>query len=251
MTHLTQTPAATAVAMRPLRFVLNAIVAVVAVMLLTDPVSAQEEVRYSYMDLSYRAQDFDRQGSQEPIPGQTVDVDGQDGDGVRFRGSVGTWYNFYAFIDYGSTDIDVSAVVTNDQGVFPAEDEFDFINIRGGIGWRYPIIYSTDIYLELSYDSMDIDFGSFAGEDFDTDDQDFGAALGIRSMITDEIELRAWGRYSNHETVDLDTLEFDTGTLYGAGFSWHIVRGLAIVGDYESGQFANWSLGFRLDLSED
>ena len=86
---------------------------------------AQEEVRYSWLDLSYRAQDFDRQGSLEPIPGQTVDVDASSGDGVRFRGMVGTWYNLYAFIDYGSVDVDVDAVVTNDQGDFPAQDEFD------------------------------------------------------------------------------------------------------------------------------
>jgi hypothetical protein len=39
--------------------------------------------------------------------------------------------------------------------------------------------------------------------------------------------------------------------VYGAGFGWQIVRGLSIVGDYESGQFTSWSLGFRLDLDED
>ena len=210
-----------------------------------------QEVRYSWMDLSFMAQDFDRQGSQEPIVGQTVDVDASDGQGVRFRGSVGTWHNLYAFVGYGSTDIDVMAVVTNDQGMFPAEDTFDLTTIRGGAGVRIPIGFSTDVFLEASYDSVDLDFGSFAGESFDADDQDIGGALGVRSMVTDDLELRAWGRYSNHETVDLETREFSTGFVYGAGFGWQIVRGLSIVADYESGQFANWSLGFRLDLDED
>ena len=217
---------------------------------LSGTVSAQE-VRYSWLDLSYKAQNFDRQGSQVPVAGQTVDIDGSDGNGVRFRGSIGTWHGFYGFVDYGSVDIDAAAVITNDQGVFFAEDEFDLTTIRGGLGFKYSIGFSTDLIAEFSYDSIDFDFGSFAGENFDTSDQDIGGALGIRSMLGDDFELRAWARYTNHETVDLDTGEFDTGSVYGAGFGWEFIRGLSIVGDYESGQFANWSIGFRLDLDED
>ena len=44
---------------------------------------------------------------------------------------------------------------------------------------------------------------------------------------------------------------FDEDTLFGAGFGWQIIRGLSIVGDYEAGEFSNWSIGFRLDLDED
>jgi len=220
------------------------------VLFLSLPAPAQE-LRYSWLDLSYVNQDVGRQGSQEPIVGQTVDVNAGSGNGVRFRGSFGTWNNLYIFVNYASTDIDVDAIVTNDQGVFPASDLFDLTTIRGGAGVKFPVGFSTDLFLEASYDSIDFDFGSFAGEDFDTNDQDFGATLGIRSMVTDHIELRAWGRYSNHADVDLNTLEFDTGEAYGAGFGWEIVRGLQIVGDYETGEFDNWSIGFRLDLDED
>ena len=159
--------------------------------------------------------------------------------------------SLYAFIDSGSTDIGVSAVIRNEQGEFPAEDEFDLTTIRGGLGFKYAIGFSTDLIAELSYDSLDLDFGSFAGEDFDTSDQDLGALLGIRSMLNDEFELRGWVRYTNHETVDLTFGEFDTGVVYGAGFGYEVVRGLSIVADYESGQFSNWSLGFRLGLDED
>jgi hypothetical protein len=210
-----------------------------------------QEVRYSWLDLSYRAQDFDRQGFQVPVQGQSVEYDAGDGDGVRFRGSIGTWNNIYAFIDYGSTDIGVAAVIRNEQGEFLAEDEFDLTTIRGGLGFKYAIGFSTDLIAEISYDSLDLDFGSFAGEDFDASDQDLGGLLGVRSMLNDELEVRASARYTNHETVDLTLGEFDTGVVYGAGFGYEIVRGLSIVGDYESGQFANWSLGFRLDLDED
>lgn len=226
---------------------------VVGVLLLSAVSAAAnaQEIRYSWLDMSFMAQDVDRIGSQEPIVGQTVDVGGSDGDGVRFRGSIGPWNNIYLFVDYGSTDIDVAALVTNDQGQFPAEDEFDYTAIRGGVGLRFPLSFKTDIYSEITFDSLDLDFGSFAGENFDADEQDVGGSIGVRSMLTDDLEVRAYGRYTSVGDIDLNTATFDDDTLFGAGFGWQIVRGLSIVGDYEAGEFSSWSIGFRLDLDED
>ncbi len=211
-----------------------------------------QEVRYSWVEISYMLQDVTASGSQAtPVPGQTVDVNAKDGDGIVFRGSVGTWKNLYLFFDYASTDIDVEAVVINNQGQFPAEDEFDFTAVRGGLGFKLSVGFSTDIYAEVSYDSVDLDFGSFAGEDFDTDNQDIGGVIGLRAMLTDNFELRARGRFTNSAEVDLSTGVFDSGVLFGAGLGWQIVRGLSIVADYETGEFTNWSIGFRLDMDED
>ena len=214
-----------------------------------------QEVRYSFLDMSYMVQDAGVSGTQPtPVPGQTVDVNGTDGAGIRFRGSAGAWHNMYMFVDFASTDIDVTAVVTNPAGEeFPADDEFDLTTVRAGLGVRLPIGLgpATDLYAEVSYDSMDLDFGSFADEDFDTDNQDMGGALGIRAMLNDDWELRAYGRYTNHGDVDVTSGEFDADTVFGVGFGWQIVRGFSIVGDYETGEFSNWSIGFRLDLDED
>lgn len=213
--------------------------------------SGAQEIRYSWLDLSYMAQDFDRMGSQVPIPGQLVDIDGQDGDGVRFRGSMGLWNNLYLFLDYGSTDIDVNAVITNSQGTFLAEDKFDYTTIRGGVGLRIPVAFSTDLYAEASYDSLDLDLGSFALENFDMNEKDIGATVGVRHMFNDDIEVRAYGRYTNVGDVNLNTLAFDSDTLFGAGIGWTLIRGFSIQADYESGEFSSWSFGFRLDLDED
>lgn len=223
--------------------------------MLSAPTMAQE-VRYSWLDLSYMAQDFDRSGSQVSAPGQTVDVRGTDGDGVRFRGSIGTWKNLYMFISYASTDVDDFGTVTvdippNPPTVSLAEDEFDMTSVRSGVGMRFPIGFTMDAYAELSYDSMDLDFGSFAVENFDANDQDIGASVGVRKMFNDDIELRAYARYSSLVDIDLNTGQFDSGTVIGAGLSWEIIRGISIVGDYETGQFAHWTIGFRLDLDED
>ncbi len=213
-----------------------------------------QEVRYTWVEMSYVQQNTDIQGTKStPVPGQTVDVSGVDGSGIKFRASAGTWHNLYMFIDFASTDMDAFAVVINDMGEFPAEDEFDFTTIRAGFGLRIPIGLgpATDLYGEVTYDSINLDFGSFAGENFDTNNKDVGAALGIRAMLSDNFEVKAYGRYTNHGDVDLTSGEFDADGVYGAGIGWQIVRGFSIVADYESGEFGSWSVGFRLDLDED
>jgi hypothetical protein len=220
---------------------------------------AQEEVRYSWFEISYVAQDVDRSGSRislaDPLEPQLVEINGTDGHGIKFRGSVGTWHNLYAFIDFSSSDIDVTSVVTVISSGLMVEgaDEFDYTQIRGGIGLRIPLSYKMDLYGELSYDSLDLDFGSLVGEDFDTDGQDIGGALGIRAMFGNNLELRAYGRYTNVGDVDLNNPAgaLDADTLFGVGFGYTLIRGLSITGDYESGEFSNWNLGFRLDLDED
>lgn len=211
-----------------------------------------QDLRYSWFEISFVGQDIDKSGSQTDVGlGQTVDVSATDGNGIKFRGSFGTWKNLFAFMDYSSSDIDVSALVSNAQGQFPAEDEFDFTTVRGGVGLRWSLTPKTDIYGAVAYDSTDFDFGSFAGENFDTDFQDVGVTIGVRSMLSAEIELRAHARHTAVGDVDLNTGAMESDTLYGVGFGFELVRGLSITGDYESGIFSNWNIGFRLDLDED
>lgn len=215
--------------------------------------ASAQELRYSWLDLQYMSQDVgDIAGTQDtPVAGQFVDIIAGDGNGVRFRGSFALGKYFYLFGDYGSTDIDVAAVVTNDQVVVDASDEFDLTTLRGGFGYRWSVGFSTDINFEIAYDSIDYDFGSFAGESFDTNSKEVGGGIGIRHMLSDNWEIRAQARYANGAELDLNTLEFDAGPLYGAGFSWELVRGFAIVGEYETGEVDSWSVGFRLDMDED
>jgi hypothetical protein len=227
------------------------IIAALLLMAAVSPALAQD-VRYSWFEISFVGQDVGKSGSLSDIVlGQTVDVSATDGNGIKFRGSVGTWKSLFAFIDYSSSDINVSALVSNAQGQFPAEDEFDFTTVRGGVGVKWSLTPKTDIYGALSYDSTDFDFGSFAGENFDTDDQGVGLTLGIRSMFSDEIELRAHARHTGVGDVNLNTGTLDSDTLFGVGFGYELVRGLSITADYESGTFSNWNIGFRLDLDED
>ena len=232
----------------------NSSARVIAALLLTaiSSTATAEDIRYSWFDLALGQQDIGRNASfSDIVVGQSVDIATTDGSGLRFRGSVGTWHNLFAFVDFKSSDIDVKAVVTNSLGQFSAEDEFDYTSLRGGVGMRWPLTLKTDIYGLLTYDSTDFDFGSFAGENFDADDKDLGGTLGIRSLFGSNVELRAHIRYSGVGDVDLSTGLFDADTLFGVGFGYELIRGLSITGDFESGEFSSWNIGFRLDLDED
>ena len=194
----------------------------VALLLFCAGPAAAQEVRYSWMDISFVGQEIDRSGVQVPVPGQSVEVFGSDGDGIRFRGSLGTWNNLYLFVSYASTDIDVDAIITNAQGVFETSDEFDFTAVRGGVGVKWSIFQKTDIFAEVSYDSTDLDFGSFAGENFDAEGREVGGALGFRTMFGDHFELKVAGRFTDVGDIDLNTLEFDSDTLVSVGFAWEL-----------------------------
>jgi len=227
---------------------------VTALLLLSgSSVALAQDVRWSWFETSLIEQDVgDAEGSlTDFVLNQTVDVATSEGNGIKFRASFGTWHNLFAFVDFTSTDIDVDVVVTNAGGEFPASDEFDYTTYRSGIGMKWSVTHSTDLYGAISYDSTDFDFGSFAGENFDAGGKDVGAQVGVRSIFGDNLELRANVRYSAVGDVDLSTGTMDADTLFGVGFGYELIRGLSITGDYESGQFSSWNIGFRLDLDEE
>ncbi len=211
-----------------------------------------QDVRYAWFEFGVLGQDVQKSASFFDLGlNQSVDIDASDGGGVRFRGSIGTWKNFYAFFNFETSDPTVEVVVTNIQGEFFDEDTFDLTSIRGGIGYKHSLTFKTDIIVEVGMDSVDYDFGSFAGEDFDIDEKDVGATLGIRSMLTDNLELRAHARYTNVGDVNLTEKFFDSDVLFGVGLGYMMIRGLSITLDYETGKIETLSIGFRLDLDED
>ena len=234
---------------------LNLTARVVSALLLMvcSSASLAQDVRYSWFEISYVQQGIGEGGTlTDDQIGQTVNIFSvEDGNGIKFRGSVGTWHNLFVFMDFNSSDLIVDATISNNQGQFSARDEFDFTAIRGGVGVKWSVTHKTDIYAAVSYDSMDLDFGSFAGENFDVGDKDVGAQVGVRSIFGGKLELRANVRYSGVGDVDLTTGIWDSDTLFGVGFGYELIRGLSITGDYESGQFNSWNIGFRLDLDED
>ena len=93
--------------------------AMAAVMLCTTAVmncANAQDVRYSWFEFGALGQDIQKMGSSfDPDLNQSIDINATDGGGVRFRGSVGTWKNFYVYFNFESTDPTVEAVITNIQ----------------------------------------------------------------------------------------------------------------------------------------
>jgi hypothetical protein len=215
-------------------------------------VADAQEVRYSWFEFGVLGQDIQKRGSQFDLDlNQAVNINALDGGGVRFKGSIGTWKNFYFAFNFDTADPTVEAIVINPQGTFLAEDKFDLTSLRAGLGYKYSLSHKLDIVAELSYDSVEFDFGSFAGEDFDVDESDVGALLGIRWMLNDDWEFRTHGRFTNVGDVNLTTSEFDSDVLFGIGLGYMPIRGFSFTLDYEGGQIETLSIGFRLDLDED
>ncbi|MCH7636271.1 MAG: outer membrane beta-barrel protein [Proteobacteria bacterium] len=214
--------------------------------------ASAQDVRYAWFEFGVLGQDVQKTGSFFDLAlNQSVDIDASDGAGTRFRGSIGPWRNYYTFFNFETADPKVEAVVTNTQGVFPAEDTFDLTSIRVGIGYKYSLNFKTDLIAEIAMDSVDYDFGSFAGEDFDISEKDVGGTLGVRYMLNDNFEIRAHARYTNVGDVNLTEKFFDSDILFGAGLGFTLIRGLSITLDYETGKIETVSIGFRLDLDED
>jgi hypothetical protein len=232
---------------------LNSFAKCIAALLFVASSSAAmaQDVRYSWFEIAYVQQEVGRNGTvTDGLLGQTVDISAKDGSGIKFRGSIGTWHNLFALVDYNSSDIRVDAAVSNSQGQVLTGDEFDFTAVRSGVGLKWSLTPKTDLYGAVTYDSLDLDFGSFAGENFDVNNKGIGATVGVRSMFGEKVELRANVRYSEIGDVDLTTGVWDADTLFGVGFGYELIRGLSITGDFEDGQFNSWNIGFRLDLDE-
>jgi len=93
-----------------------------------------------------------------------------------------------------------------------------------GVGYRYGLNNTTDIYGSVSFQGAELK-ASDNGESDSIDDTGYGLAVGIRSMVTDQVELSAAISYVSIDS-ESDTA-FSAAAFYnindqfsvGAGFS--------------------------------
>jgi len=93
-----------------------------------------------------------------------------------------------------------------------------------GVGYRYGLNNTTDIYGSVSFQGAELK-ASGNGESDSIDDTGYGLAVGIRSMVTDQVELSAAISYVSIDS-ESDTA-FSAAAFYnindqfsvGAGFS--------------------------------
>ncbi len=142
---------------------------------------------------------------------QRVEIDDDfgptiDGDGFGLAGSFEVADNFHVFGGYSSTGFDFSV---------------DLNQISLGGGYHEEISANTSFFANLAYVNLELETGSFGS----VDESGVGAAIGLRSMISDRLELEGSIGYVDLGN-ELDGFSFGGVARYS--FSDSFALGLAV-----------------------
>lgn len=111
---------------------------------------------------------------------QSVDVGSETLTGFGVSGSKLIGDDFFVTASYAKASDDVDVMGTN--------LDLDFNTLSAGLGYRYAIAKNSDVFGVVSYE--DIEFKMSAqGVSDKTSDNGYGLTAGIRSMVSDKIEL--------------------------------------------------------------
>ena len=200
------------------------------------------------MDFQALDNSVDAVGIQQPVPTQTVRVNTRDGDGIAVAGSMGIGPRFYLSGYYKSSIINVDGTISNPLTTVDVRDNFDLVLANLAFGYIHEIGESLDLVAEISYDSSNYDFGSFAGENFDLNDTGAGARLGFRWNPRPPVELFVFGRYSPLAKPILSERRYDKGSSINAGVRWYFFEDLGVGIEYESGDNEAMTLSMRFSF---
>lgn len=138
----------------------------IGALMLSSATAMAEGPSYSYIQGLYQEVDVDFGGDA-------------DGDGFAVAGSVAINDSWYMFVDYASAEFDLS---------------IDFDRWAVGGGWHSAISETTDWFVTASYVDAEISQGGFGFSE-----SGFGASVGVRSMVSPNLELAGTVGYSDPE----------------------------------------------------
>lgn len=155
------------------------------------------DLSYNYLELGY----------------QRIDVDdiNVDGDGFVLGGSFEVGEDWFIAASYGTAELDFGV---------------DFDQLEAGVGYHMDMSPNADFFAKLSYVSVEASVPGFGS----ADDDGFGVRIGVRGMVSEQVELSGSIGY-----VDLS----DSGdnTSFGAAALYSFTDAFA--------------LGFVVDLDDD
>ncbi len=208
------------------------------------------DLEYTFIDFRVMDSKFDAAGTQVPAPGQSVHTKADGGSGISVAGSLGLPRRLYLDGRFDSSVIDVKTSITSPLAQETVADQFDLVSSRFGLGYRVPLGSQLDLVAEVSYDTAQLDFGSLAGEDFDTKGTGVAAMAGFRWNPKPSFELFALGGRSPVAKVSLDDRSFSSGGIVNAGFRWFFFKDLGVGLDYESGATSALTLSMRFGFGD-
>ena len=139
---------------------------------------------YDFIKAGYVQADIEDAGDFEPT-------------GFQIQGVKSLNESVYITGRYGQLGEDVAGV------------DIDLDYASAGIGYRYGLTAKTDFFGEVTYEyvNLDVELDGISGED----DNGYGVTAGIRSMLTEQFELRGAIRYID---IEEDDTAFEIGADY-------------------------------------
>lgn len=209
------------------------------------------ELSYTFVDFGALGVDSSVSGSKEPTATQRVDVTSADGDGLSVAGSLAVGRRFFVAGGYWSSVVDADALVVSPLATAESSGNYDLAMSRVAAGYVQPVGSNLDIVLEVSYDSVEYDFGSFAGESFDVDDSGAGFGVGLRWNPREKMEVFASARSSAVGSVNLSASQLDSGTEISAGVRFYFFEDLGVGFGYSSSDDADtFAVSLRFGFGE-
>ena len=164
------------------------IIAVIAVFLAVPAMA--EQPSFNYIQAGYQEVNLDAGGG--------FDV---DGDGFGLGGSVEFADSFFGFVSYSDIGFDFSV---------------DLTQIQVGLGWQMPLGENTSFFATAAYVEAEVSATGFGSED----ESGYGLGIGIRSNVSELIELFA----------GINHVDFGDGdsTGFGGGIFFNITEAFAL-----------------------
>jgi hypothetical protein len=144
-----------------------------------------------------------------------IDDANLDGDGLVIKGSWGFTNRFHAFASYADLGFDF--------GVDSSQFEI-------GAGINQPLTPKIDLVATVSYLSAEVTANVPGFRNLSVDDDGFGVGVGLRGLVTDQVELN--GRI---DYVDFDNAGDDTSFTVGGRYSFT----------------SQWSAGADINFNDD
>lgn len=151
---------------------------------------------------SVQASDSPRWNSAS-ISYQSVDIDGNNLTGFGFSGSKLLGQDFFVMGSYGNASDDIDG--------FGSNVKLDFNTLVVGLGYRYAISQSSDIFSVVSYEDVEVE-ASYQGNSESISDNGYGLTIGVRSMLSETIELSGSIQYL--DIADETQTAFSVSALY-------------------------------------
>lgn len=114
--------------------------------------------------------------------------------------------------------------VSEEEKISNIRVDIELSQLSAGIGYKYAITNTTDIFAQVTFENLEAT-ASAQGQSDSNDENGFGAAVGVRSMVVEQLEVSAQIGY-----IDIDD---DSEAAFGASAYYYVTDDVALGATYE------------------